>query len=497
MRKCEIRERLILAFYLIGFVVCALTLALFQPIKNTPPIFSNPPDEHARYLIPQYICEHGTIPTGFEEEIRIEGYGFSYGLYNVFPYIVQGYAMRLVSLFTEDSLALLYTARFVNVLSGLFMAIVVYLLGKRLFCGGGGDSAGKAIRGDGFRWLFCFAVMYLPQNLFMHTYVNTDSMCLLSTAMMVYGVVRAYQEGFTVRNCVWMSGGIILCALSYYNAYGYILSCIFLFVGYFISCEKGKLTFDYRTMLRKGLFISALVLLGIGWWFGRQYIVLDGDFLGLSTRQKLAEQFAIDSVNPLYAASPRAQGLSLWQMLFEQDTLFVTFQSFVATFGSMSMISTNLLYLGYGGLFAIATVGCVALVIKKLRHMEGRRIFLHSNLWFCILMPTILMIYYAYTKDYQPQGRYVMPAVVPLMYYVVRGIQHLSDRLSGYWASKTSDDSKASDNFKTSENVKPKLANTIITIGFILCVVLIVGGTFEMIFHRCLPIYLESGIDLS
>ena len=116
--------------------------------------------------------------------------------------------MRFVSLFTESEIALLYTARLVNVTFGLLMAVVVYFIGKRVF------------QDDRFRWLFCFAVTYLPEGLFMHTYVNTDSCCMLSTAMMVYALICVYRDGINVRNSLWMSGGIILCALSYYNAYG-------------------------------------------------------------------------------------------------------------------------------------------------------------------------------------------------------------------------------------------------------------------------------------
>ena len=147
-------EKIILTLYLLGFLALALTIALLQPLANTPPLFGNPPDEHARYLIPQFICRYGRIPTGLEEEVRIPAYGFSYALYNVFPYIVQGYIMRFVSLFTESEIALLYTARLVNVTFGLLMAVVVYFIGKRVF------------QDARFRWLFCFAVTYLPEGLF-------------------------------------------------------------------------------------------------------------------------------------------------------------------------------------------------------------------------------------------------------------------------------------------------------------------------------------------
>lgn len=462
------KELLILILYLLGFLVFAMTLVLYQPLADSPPGYCNPPDEHVRYLIPKYICEHGVIPTGLEEEIRIKSYGFSYGLYNTFPYIIQGYLMRFVDLFTDSQLALLYTARMVNVFFGLCMAYVVYLISKKLF------------KDRRFGWLFCFGVMYLPQSLFLHTYVNTDSCCMLATAMMVYALISAYKEGFTTGNCIWMSIGIILCALSYYNAYGYILSCILLFIAYFIKTVEGKLAYDYKEMLKKGIFISIIVLLGIGWWFIRQYIVLDGDFLGLATREKMAEQYAIESVNPLTSQTYAEKGYSVWEMMKENKTLEGAFQSFVAAFGSMSMYSTVWLYRAYKLFFAVGVVGCIYWLcsrkwFSKTRNgLSGKEIFFHLNMLFCIIMPVALMIYYAYTMDYQHQGRYILPSFVPLMYYVVKGIEKLSGvRMKQF-----------------------TIPRWVINIALGLCFLLIIGGTAEMIFDRCLPIYLEYGMIL-
>ncbi len=55
--------------YFALYLVLGLSLLIRQP-------FGNPPDEYNRYLIPRYIAEHGTLPNGYEESIRIPGYGF-------------------------------------------------------------------------------------------------------------------------------------------------------------------------------------------------------------------------------------------------------------------------------------------------------------------------------------------------------------------------------------------------------------------------------------
>ena len=454
----KIKDKHIFIIYIAAFFLIAASMALFQPLADTPPMFGNPPDEHARFLIPRYICEHGRIPTGFEEEVRIPSYGFSYGLYNVFPYIVQGYVMRFVSLFTGSELILLYAARFVNVIAGTLMAAVVYLLGRRLFA----DRR--------FRWLFCFAVMFLPENLFLHTYVNSDSMCLLSTAMMVYALVSAYREGFTRANSLWLSGGIILCALSYYNAYGYILSSILLFLAYFIRKEDGRLRYAWKDMLKKGLFISAIVLAGISWWFIRSYILFDGDFLGLATREKMASLYAIDAVNPDALSTYQAKGYTILQMMKEEQFMTGAFITFVAAFGSLSIVGNIWMYRAFKLFFIVGLGACILLRRKKDGSGAGKKLFFHINMVFCMVMPLILLIHYAYTMDFQNQGRYLLPSVVPLMYYVTAGLEKLC---ALKWVPRW-------------------LANAGVAAG----IALFLGSTLWMVYYCAFPIYLDTGVVL-
>ncbi|MBR5248854.1 MAG: hypothetical protein IKV27_07950 [Lachnospiraceae bacterium] len=454
-------ERLILFLYLAGFLVVACTIALLQPLADTLPLLINPPDEHARFQVPWYIYQHGRIPTGFEEELRIPSYGFSYGLYNVFPYIVQGYVMRFAGIFTDSMLVLLYVARFVNVLSGLLMAVVVYLLSKKLFV----DRT--------YGWAFCFAVTFLPENLFMHTYVNTDSMCLLAVAMMIYGLVCGYREGFARANCAWMCGGIILCALSYYNAYGYILSCILLFLVYFLKKQNGTWQYDLKTMLKKGAVISVVVLLGISWWFIRSYILFDGDFLGLATREKMAIEYASPEVNPANMVTYQSRGISILEMMRETDFLEGAFYTFVAAFGSMTIVGGIWTYRLYKVFFALGILGCVLMPFVRRRasiRMDWKRVFFHLNMIFCMIMPLILLIRYAYTMDFQNQGRYLLPALIPLMYYMVRGFENLV-------------------NF---QKIPRCLQNLLV--AFV--IILPVASTLWLTYHTALPLYLETGVIL-
>ena len=465
--KTHKRERILFVLYLVVFFCLASVIALMQPHLDTLPWFGNPPDEPGRYLVSRYICRYGRLPNGFDEEIRIYGYGISYGFYTMLPYIVQGFVMRFVNLFTDSELILLYTARFVNVGIGTAMAALVYGIGRRLF------------QESRFRWLFCVLVMYLPQSLFLHTYANTDSMTMFSTALIAYALVRAYGEGFTVLNCLLLSGGIIICALSYYNAYGCILSSIFLFLLFFAVQKEGKPRYDFKEMLKKGGLISAVVLLGIGWYFIRNAVLYEGDFLGLETLKKCGEMYG----NPPYSNSYAARGIPLADMLFDNPYFSGLINSFIAAYGSMAIYAGLWTYRFYKLVFLTGLLGGL-LPRKKEAEEKGRvkKLLLHASLLLWILMPVALCIYYAYTMDYQYQGRYVMPGLLPFMYYVTGGLKR--------WADFDWLPSKG-----RLQSALPVLKRLAVAACYV-TIAAVILFLFYMVFLRAVPVYLKIGYVL-
>lgn len=48
--------------------------------------------------------------------------------------------------------------------------------------------------------------------------------------------------------------------------------------------------------------------------------------------------------------------------------------------------------------------------------------------WFMLIamiIPNILNAYYSYASDYQPQGRYSLPMLIPMTYFMVMGYGNL------------------------------------------------------------------------
>jgi len=464
-------EFLLKVLYFGIFIIIGLSMVFRQP-------FGNPPDEYNRYLIPQYICRHGTLPNGFEEEIRIGGYGFSYAFQPILPYMLQGYTMRLVSLFTDSENALLYTARLVDLSLGLLMAYVVLELGKKWF------------KDRKVSWFFSFLVTFLPQSIFVHTYVNTDSCCMLSIAVILYAMTLGLEDDFSLHSSLLLSIGIILCALSYYNAYAYILSSILLFTAHFIGikdcAEKGKLCFDYKNFIKKGFIIAVVVLIGIGWWFIRSAVLYNGDFLGLRTRNYCGTLYAIPEYDPFVMSTYKNEGYSIWYMLTNSDFLNLTLLSFIGIYGPMTIVSTVWLYRFYKLLFftgimlELISIPFTVKLRKKGNH-NVFRLFIHLNMIFCIIMPLALSIWYSYATDYQPQGRYVLPALIPICYYCTAGFEKLSKLI------KTK--LPASDNMGKKSPKYPVTGNKLISCFFALTIFIIVILLFVTVYGYAFPYY--------
>lgn len=418
LKKYCTANRCICFLYYALFLTFGISLILIQP-------FGGPPDEALRFLVAKYVCLHGTIPSGYEPSILIPGYGGSYAFQPILSYILMGWVMRFLTLFHASEALLLFAARCANLLFGLLMAYWVRKIAVLLFSSESG------------RWLFCFLVMFLPENIFMHTYVNTDSMALLASAVILYSWLSMLLRGPSRTACVQMAVGITLCAMSYYNAYGYILVSILIFPFFYLLPEERA---DKSTPVRRfrtGLFFrhcaltALLSLAGSLWWFIRSFLLYHGDFLGLSARTAYAVKTADAAHNPLTRVTFYSSGRSLTDLLFHSDFSIRTFNSFLAMFGPASISSTIWLYRFYKLLLPLGLLCFILLSARKKEIFSpgfqafSIRLRFELAAGLSALIVFGLGLWYNYTFDYQPQGRYFLPLLIPAMYFVSTGILKL------------------------------------------------------------------------
>lgn len=410
LNKIRIKEKYIkIALILLVFMM-TLTWATIQPNNEGP-------DEGMKMDICQYIANHGKLPHGGEEEIRNPIWGISYGFTPILSYIIGGLFVKIASNFTSDIHILYIVARLVSVLCITAMSIVNIKIGEKLF------------KNKYYKWFFIVLTSALPQIIFIGSYINNDSLALLSISIIIYAWLNGLENKWNIKICIIFSIGLALCALSYYNAYGYILTSVILFIAsYFINKNENN-KFDFKNMFKKGIIIAGITFLLCGWWFIRNAVIYKGDFLGLSTEEEYSEQYAMEEFKPTNRKTPQNTNMGLFNMLFKKGWVIVTLKSFVGVFGTMIITMGTKFYLLYFGVFAIGIIGYISR-FYKLKHIkeDKNKSLLEIIFGINIVIPIGLSIYYSYCNDFQPQGRYIMPMLIPFMYFVVLGLENILDK---------------------------------------------------------------------
>lgn len=390
--------------------------------------YDRAPDEYMKYDICKYIFINRDLPHGGDESIRNPIWGISYAFTPILSYMLSALSMKIIMLITHSDNLMVIAARLVSVLSITGYALLCVKISEKLF---------KGI----YKWLFVVLATLLPQVVFLGSYINNDSLALLSIAIIVYSWLRGIEKYWNWKSCIIMAVGLAICSLSYYNAYGYILTSIFM---YCISCYIKKIHF--KEFLRKGIVIALIAFALAGWWFIRNFILYDGDFIGINVSREYGEMYAQEQYKPSNRTTPANRNVNLKYMLFDMKWLKMTLLSFVGVFGYMDVYMDIHIYRTYKMIAILAVIGIVfgfiLKIIKRIINKENKeksennitteiekkeKILLNIIMIINIIIPIALSLYYSYYSDFQPQGRYIMTIIIPLMYFMTIGLKNICD----------------------------------------------------------------------
>ena len=296
--------------------------------------------------------------------------------------------------------------------------------------------------------------------MYVSLYLNNDSFSIFTTALIVYGWIKGIKTNWNCKWCIFLGVAIGLCALTYYNAYGFILCSIIVY-----CMSSYKLHFTFNEFLKKGFLIVIAALVVGGWFFIRNAMIHNGDFLGINAQNECGDKYALDQFKPSIRLTVQKRGENLLDMLFGERWLLTTALSFVGIFGYLSIVMSPKIYFVYFCIWLIGGIGCI-LSFKKLfkfNKNEKNRYLLNYIFVLSIIIPIALSIIYSYTSDFQAQGRYIMGIIIPFTYFVVNGIQTILDKI-----------------------IKSKKIRNII---IILIITLIIAISFRALFAYVIPAY--------
>ena len=371
------------------------------------------PDEAMRTPIPFYVLDHGSLPLGSDPEIRNEIWGSSYGYT---PYgtsllsILFGWVARLLGAGQEG---MIFAFRIPSCLFVAAAVLVCEKIGRRVF------SSSVAAYG------LALFVGFLPQVTFLGSYLNQDSMTIFATALVLHCWLVGIERRWDLAGSAALGAALGVCALSYYFAYGYILLSV---VVYVVSgarmAREGRA--DPRALALHALLVFAVAMAVGGWFFVRNLIIYDGDLFGRTASSVLAEQYAQPGFKPSEHWTPQIGGTGVIEMVLG-DWLVTTAKSFVGVFAYMNEYLSNKLYVAYG-LVLLACLLASPLYLARGERFEGKALVI-ASLLVCALIVVGLDVYYSWAVDYQPQGRYLMGALVPLMLLAAAGLDALASGL--------------------------------------------------------------------
>ena len=439
---CKKNKKIIMTTFLIGLFCYYLIWTVSQPYNSCP-------DEKMKWDICKYIAEHNSIPDGRDESIRDSAWGISYAFQPIFTYMICAVFVKIASIFTTQQFALVVAARLVSTISMTLTIYFVIKIANKLF-------KDKEI----YKYLFIIFIAFQPITAFLASYINNDSTAILAISMIIYLWILGLESNWKIKHCILLGGAVGFCALTYYNAYGYILCSVLICLSSAVLNKMGA-----KEIAKKALIVASVAFAVAGWWFVRNAIIYDGDILGTKTQNKYGDKYALEQYKPSVRKTPENSNESIWHMLNEDAWANTTAKSFVGIFGYHSILMSNKIYYSYLGLWLIGGLGCL-LKFKDLfiyKKEEKSKYILNYIFVIAIIIPILLSIIYSYTSDFQPQGRYIMGIIIPFMYFVVNGIQTMLEK------------------FIKSE----KIRNIII----IMIMLLIIAISFKAIFSYVRPAY--------
>lgn len=396
----------------LGWIECILIILVlgicFAGACVLPP--DQCPDEPSRLPLTDYIVENGRLPEGSETGVFMESWQFSYAYFPYLSAIIGAFFAKIFTFFLPRASVYLLGARMCSVCSITGCCLFCLSLGKELF-----EKRSSAI-------LFAVIVCFTPQVLFLGMYQNNDSLSLFSVSMILNFLVKGARNHWNVKNCVWLAVGISVCMLSYYSVYPWILFSVLFCCASCIGDEK--IQKKAGLILKRAGIMFAVVALLAGWFFIRNAVIHDGDFLGFATK-KLMKEKAIAGGMVLPNVIKHDLGYSFWQFLKENNFWWLanTAFSFVGKFGKMDLAMPLIRYFVYwlvlfGGVIAYAVVIC-----RKRNSLEDW--LLLALMLLSSLAVFTLSLCYSYFTDYQPQGRYVITLLLTISYMLSYASDHV------------------------------------------------------------------------
>lgn len=391
---------------LFAYISLSLVAIARIPADFTKSYTQGAPDEgiHYRFNV-KFIMENQRLPVSGRDDI--ETYQAcrdnQIGLvpcvysYNIFPAVSYIAAATSASLVSRAGLASPEVgARFAALFFGVVFVCFAYgtalvLTKRRLFAA-----------------TLTASIVFIPQFIFTTSYTNLDAHSLAISAILGFALIMFMLKPASLTRQAWLCIALFgLLPLAKANYFSLGVGALILIIYAFINSHQ-----NIKHVLRFGVIALASFLVFSAFWYIRN-LVLYGDPIGQEYMlHTMAQYHALGNALPL--------DLSSLNKLFQLDFIGTLFKSFFVTFGLMSFFVEIHKYDALKIMLYACTALFVYIYITGARvKNDGKKIGLAVLVYLLVFIASLaLIVYNSLHYDYQPQGRYMFPVLIPTLILV-------------------------------------------------------------------------------
>lgn len=370
------------------------------------------PDEavHYRFNV-EFIKDHKRLPVSGKDDIealkacRTNPIGlvpcvYSYNTYPGPNYIISAISAGLLG-HKGSSLSPQIAARFTSFMSGILFVVFSYaaaycLLRRRLFA-----------------TVLVAMMAFIPQVIFTNSYTNMDAHSLAVSAFLGFTLVLFMQQPRSRKRQIALSIALFgLLPVSKYNyfALGAGSLALIVYTGF-------KQRFTRNEILRFGLYAIVSFLALSSFWYIRN-LVLYHDLLG--------QKVILEEMSKYHTlGTPRPLNIASINMLIHLDFFNILFRSFFFGFGLMNFFLEEYNYkIILCLLFVCGSLFMYNLAQPTIKKSEQIKLVALTVLYVLVVLGTLLgIVYNSLHYDFQPQGRYMYPILVPTILFLAYAIK--------------------------------------------------------------------------
>lgn len=343
----------------------------------------------------------------------------------------------------ENPLTGIFILRIVSILMGCVTLFYAYKTLKLLLPENEAGGAGKNAAAGAVQKAVIVGMAFLPMFSSISSLVNNDNLVFMLAAMLIWLSAKNFDRN-DAKGSFKMGILLGLLALTKGTALPLFLSIFLVEVIKHLRMKKSLRYF----LTHFAIIFGTAALIG-GWWYGRN-IALYGAFLPEIGSLAAKNPELLRTYPELVKIFPEAGGIialpnaTLWDFFITKRFFWEYYQNIWGAFGQFFFRLFTWQYFVIIGLTLASLCGYLKLTIQKSKagaalknHRETFKKILSWNGW-PMLLPLLAVgaaLTYELFNVYRErgflgalQGRYLFSALLPFMYFFVRGLEHITPK---------------------------------------------------------------------